>query len=60
MKLGFACLNAPGHLNPMTALARQLQGRNHEVVWTENTMNYRDHRFLAPPDLAAKLRQLIS
>jgi hypothetical protein len=40
MKLGFICLNAPGHLNPMTALARQLQGRNHEVVWTGNTMNY--------------------
>jgi UDP-N-acetylglucosamine:LPS N-acetylglucosamine transferase len=56
MKLGFICLNAPGHLNPMTALARQLQGRNHEVVWTGHTINYRDHRFLAPPDLAAKLR----
>ena len=26
MKLGFICLNLPGHLNPMTALARQLQG----------------------------------
>jgi zeaxanthin glucosyltransferase len=33
MKLGFICLNVPGHLNPMTALARQLQGRNHEVVF---------------------------
>src|SRR5580692_3646682 len=33
MKLGFICLNLPGHLNPMTALARQLQGRNHEVVF---------------------------
>jgi MGT family glycosyltransferase len=29
----FICLNLPGHLNPMTALARQLQGRNHEVVF---------------------------
>jgi hypothetical protein len=27
MKLGFICPNLPGHLNPMTALARQLQGR---------------------------------
>jgi hypothetical protein len=25
MKLGFICPNVPGHLNPMTALARQLQ-----------------------------------
>jgi len=33
MKLGFICVNQPGHLNPMTALARQLQGRNHEVVF---------------------------
>src|SRR5258708_18583891 len=24
MKLGFICLNLPGHLNPMTALARRL------------------------------------
>jgi hypothetical protein len=28
MKLGFICLNLPGHLNPMTALARHLQHRN--------------------------------
>jgi zeaxanthin glucosyltransferase len=33
MKVGFICLNLPGHLNPMTALARQLQARNHEVVF---------------------------
>jgi len=33
MKLGFICVNASGHLNPMTALARQLQARNHEVVF---------------------------
>ena len=33
MKLGFICLNLPGHLNPMTALARHLQARNHEVVF---------------------------
>jgi spore coat polysaccharide biosynthesis predicted glycosyltransferase SpsG len=33
MKLGFICLDASGHLNPMTALARQLQGRNHEVIF---------------------------
>src|SRR4030088_570159 len=32
MKLGFICPNVPGHLNPMTALARHLQARNHEVV----------------------------
>src|ERR1700730_17124093 len=33
MKLGFISLNVPGHLNPMTALARQLQARNHDVVF---------------------------
>ena len=33
MKIGFICLNLPGHLNPMTALARQLQSRGHDVVF---------------------------
>jgi zeaxanthin glucosyltransferase len=33
MKLGFVCPNLPGHLNPMTALARQLQTRGHDVVF---------------------------
>ena len=33
MKLGFICPNVPGHLNPMTALARRLQARNHDVVF---------------------------
>ena len=33
MKLGFICLGLPGHLNPMTSLARQLRARNHEVVF---------------------------
>ena len=33
MKLGFICINIPGHLNPMTALARHLQDRNHDVVF---------------------------
>jgi hypothetical protein len=33
MKLGFICLNLPGHLNPMTALACHLQARNHDVVF---------------------------
>ena len=33
MKLGFICLNGSGHLNPMTALARRLQARNHEVIF---------------------------
>jgi zeaxanthin glucosyltransferase len=32
MKIGFICLCVPGHFNPMSALARQLQARNHEVV----------------------------
>ena len=33
MKLGFICLNVPGHLNPMTTLARQLQARGHDVIF---------------------------
>jgi zeaxanthin glucosyltransferase len=33
MKLGFICPNLPGHLNPMTALARQLQARGHDVLF---------------------------
>jgi len=33
MKLGFICLDLPGHLNPMSSLALQLQARNHEVVF---------------------------
>ena len=33
MKLGFICPNLPGHLNPMTTLARHLQARGHDVVF---------------------------
>jgi zeaxanthin glucosyltransferase len=33
MKLGFISLSIPGHLNPMTTLARRLQDRNHDVVF---------------------------
>jgi zeaxanthin glucosyltransferase len=33
MKFGFICPNVPGHLNPMTALARHLQTRDHDVVF---------------------------
>jgi UDP:flavonoid glycosyltransferase YjiC (YdhE family) len=32
MKIGFVSLYGPGHFNPMSALARQLQSRNHDVV----------------------------
>jgi len=33
MKIGFICPQVPGHLNPITALARHLQMRNHDVVF---------------------------
>src|SRR5712675_940907 len=33
MKIGFISLPVTGHLNPMTALARKLQSRGHEVVF---------------------------
>jgi UDP:flavonoid glycosyltransferase YjiC (YdhE family) len=32
MRIAFVALSAPGHLNPTTALARQVQARNHNVV----------------------------
>ena len=32
MKIGFVSMPLSGHLNPMTALARRLQSRGHEVV----------------------------
>ena len=32
MKIGFICPQVPGHLNPVAALARHLQMRNHDVV----------------------------
>jgi len=33
MKIGFLSLPLTGHLNPMTALARRLQSRGHEIVF---------------------------
>ncbi len=33
MKLGFISMPLAGHLNPMTALARKLQSRGHEIVF---------------------------
>ena len=33
MKVGFVSMPLAGHLNPMTALARRLQSRGHEVVF---------------------------
>jgi zeaxanthin glucosyltransferase len=32
MKIGFISIPVPGHFNPMSAVARQLQSRNHDVV----------------------------
>ncbi|HYZ71875.1 MAG TPA: glycosyltransferase [Chthoniobacterales bacterium] len=33
MKIGFICPNLPGHLNPMTTLARHLHARGHDVIF---------------------------
>jgi zeaxanthin glucosyltransferase len=33
LRIAFICPPIPGHLNPMTTLARKLQARNHEVVF---------------------------
>ena len=43
MKIGFLSLPLTGHLNPMTALARELQSRGHEVV------------FIGVPDIGSSL-----
>jgi zeaxanthin glucosyltransferase len=44
MRIGFVSPSVPGHLNPMTALARALQSRDHEVV------------FMALPDAEPSVR----
>jgi len=33
MKIAFITLPAPGHINPMTALARRFQSRGHDVIF---------------------------
>jgi zeaxanthin glucosyltransferase len=61
MKLGFICLNLPGHLNPMTTLARHLQARNHDVVLLYSSGaaglpfvpdNEKDHVNVSRPELS--------
>jgi len=37
MRIGFLSLPVPGHLNPMTSLARKLQSRGHDVVFISLT-----------------------
>src|SRR5215475_14235700 len=37
MRIGFVSLPVPGHLNPMTTLARKLQSRGHDVVFISLT-----------------------
>jgi CheY-like chemotaxis protein len=37
MKMGFTFTNLPDHLNPLAALARRLQARNHEVVMLDSS-----------------------
>jgi zeaxanthin glucosyltransferase len=44
MKIGFISMPLAGHLNPMTALARKLQSRGHEIV------------FIGVPDAGPRVR----
>src|SRR5499433_1783098 len=37
MRIGFLSLPVPGHLNPMTTLARNLQSRGHDVIFISLT-----------------------
>src|SRR5690349_12962222 len=60
MKIAFISPSVPGHLNPMTTLARKLQSRNHDVVfisWPDGEPSVRaaDLKFLpcAVKELAA-------
>ena len=51
MRIGFVCLPVTGHLNSMTALARKLQSRGHEVVFigvpdTERVIRAADLNFV--------------
>src|SRR5262245_42286720 len=51
MRIGFLCLPVAGHLNSMTALARTLQSRGHEVVFigvpdTERVIRAADLNFV--------------
>jgi UDP:flavonoid glycosyltransferase YjiC (YdhE family) len=51
MKIGFISFPVPGHFNPMSALARQLQSRNHDVVafslpWAESFARAADLPFV--------------
>jgi zeaxanthin glucosyltransferase len=48
MKLGFISINVPGHLNPMTTLARHLQRRGHEVVFSIHQVQPIYRLFLVP------------
>jgi len=51
MKIGFVSIPSAGHLNPMTALARKVQSRGHEVIFfgvldTESTIRAAGITFL--------------
>ena len=51
MKIGFISMPLSGHLNPMTALARSLQARGHEIVFfglpdAERTVRFAGLRFV--------------
>ena len=48
MRVAFLSLPVPGHLNPMTALARTFQAGGHEVV------------FLSLPDVAPFVQILLN
>jgi zeaxanthin glucosyltransferase len=52
MKIGFISMPLSGHLNPMTALARSLQARGHQVVFfglpdAERVVRFAGLRFVA-------------
>ena len=48
MKLGLICPDLLGHLNPMSALARQLRARNHKVVFLYSRLLPAYRLFLLP------------
>jgi UDP:flavonoid glycosyltransferase YjiC (YdhE family) len=65
MKIGFLSLPLTGHLNPMTALARKIQSRGHEVVFigvpdieSVGSREHSNHYGYIEADLAVKEQAL--
>src|SRR5258708_25732417 len=57
MKIAFVSQPVPGHLNPMTTLARALQSRNHDVVFISLPDRERSVRAAGLPFLPCAVKE---